>query len=150
MSLFSRRNKSQVLASVGTGYSVLDAQLTLRGDIDTAGSLRVDGRLEGSVVRAEVVMIGAGATIVGNVQAKEVIVGGAVQGNVVASGRVELQKTATVTGDIESGAIHIQEGGAVHGRLMVRPSASNDRKRAARDAAVRTQDGAAPAAPAAA
>lgn len=145
MSLFSRRNQTQVLASVGTGYSVLDAQLTMRGDIETAGSLRVDGRLEGSITRAEVVMIGEGATIVGNVHAREVIVGGAVQGNVVATGRVELQKTATVTGDIESGAIHIQEGGAVHGRLAVRASAEG-KKRGSKDAPARTQDGAATAA----
>lgn len=149
MSLFSRTKKTQVLASVGTGYSVLDAQLAMRGDIQTDGSLRVDGRLEGSILRADVVMIGVGATIVGNVHAKEVIVGGAVQGNVMATGRVELQKTATVTGDIESAAIHIQEGGAVHGRLMVRPTTDN-RKRSAKDAAPRTQDGTAPAAPAAA
>ncbi len=149
MSLFSRRKKTQVLASVGTGYSVLDAQLTMRGDIETDGSLRVDGRLEGSIVRAEVVMIGAGATIVGNVHAKEVIVGGAVQGNVLAAGRVELQKTATVTGDIESGTIFIQEGGAVHGRLTVRP-APDGRKRSSKDAAARTPDGTAAAAPAAA
>lgn len=149
MSLFSRRKKTQVLASVGTGYSVLDAQLTVRGDIETEGSLRVDGRLEGSILRAEVVMIGAGATIVGSVQAKEVIVGGTVQGNVLASGRVELQKTATVSGDIESGTIFIQEGGAVLGRLAVRPPAEG-RKRSAKDAGARSQDGPATAAPAAA
>lgn len=148
MSLFSRRKKTQVLASVGTGYSVLDAQLTVRGDIETEGSLRVDGRLEGSILRAEVVMIGAGATIVGNVQAKEVIVGGTVQGNVLAAGRVELQKTATVSGDIESGTIFIQEGGAVLGRLAVRPPAEG-RKRS-KDAGTRAPDGPATAAPAAA
>lgn len=150
MSLFSRRKKTQVLASVGTGYSVLDAQLVMRGDIQTDGSLRVDGRLEGSILRAEVVMIGAGASIVGNVQAKEVIVGGTVQGNVTAAARVELQKTATVSGDIESGAIFIQEGGAVLGRLAVRPSSEGRKQRAAKDAAARTPDGTASAAPAAA
>jgi cytoskeletal protein CcmA (bactofilin family) len=120
---------------------VLDAQLTLRGDVETDGTLRVDGRLEGSIRRADVVVIGTGASVTGDISAREVIVGGTVQGNFTATTRVELQPTAVVTGDIEAGAIMIHEGGAVQGRLSVNPAAPKERPartKASRNAPVPT------------
>lgn len=119
MSLFKRRSDPNNLPVTGAGYSVLDAQLTVRGDIETDGTLRVDGRLDGSIRRADIVVIGNGATVVGDISAREVIVGGSVQGNVTATTRIELQPSAVVTGDIDAGAIMIQEGCVVQGRLTV-------------------------------
>ncbi|HKW11752.1 MAG TPA: polymer-forming cytoskeletal protein [Gemmatimonadaceae bacterium] len=120
MSLFKKRRPDpNNLPTTGAGYSVLDAQLSVRGDIETEGTLRVDGKLDGSIRRADVVVIGEGATVVGDISAREVIVGGSVQGNVVATTRIELQPSAVVTGDIDAGAIMIQEGCVVQGRLTV-------------------------------
>lgn len=120
MSLFKKRRPDpNNLPTTGAGYSVLDAQLSVRGDIETDGTLRVDGKLDGSIRRADVVVIGEGATVIGDISAREVIVGGSVQGNVVATTRIELQPSAVVTGDIDAGAIMIQEGCVVQGRLTV-------------------------------
>jgi cytoskeletal protein CcmA (bactofilin family) len=117
-----RKRKPAAPPPMGDGYSVLDSQLTIMGDIETDGTLRIDGRLEGSVRRAGVVILGVGATIVGNVSAGEVVVGGSVQGDIRAVQRVELQPTAVVTGDVEAGTVLIQEGGVLRGRLCVRPT----------------------------
>ena len=127
MSLFKSRPDASAPSTSGAGYSVLDAQLTVRGDIETEGTLRVDGRLEGSIRRADVVVIGTGASVVGDISAREVIVGGTVEGNVTATTRVELQPSAVVTGDIDAGAIMIHEGGAVQGRLCVNATAPKER-----------------------
>jgi cytoskeletal protein CcmA (bactofilin family) len=100
---------------------VLDAQLALTGDLETAGSIRIDGRLEGTVRRADTVVLGVGATMSGDVHAREVVIGGTVTGNVHATERVELQATAIVTGDILTQTILVQEGGVVNGRVLMRP-----------------------------
>ena len=128
MTLFKRRESSGGHA-VGDSYSILHASLTVFGDIETDGTLRIDGRLEGSVRRAGIVILGPGASIQGSVTAREVIIGGTVQGNIEASERVEVQPTAVVTGDIESGAILMHEGGAVRGRLCVRSIAQEGARR---------------------
>lgn len=128
MSLFKRRHDSTAPSTPGAGYSVLDANLAVRGDIETDGTLRIDGRLEGSIRRADVVVLGTGSTVVGDINAREVIVGGTVEGNVTASERAELQPSAVVTGDIEAGAIMIHEGCAVQGRLSVNPEAASERQ----------------------
>ena len=122
MSLLARRSgPTSTPAPAGTGYSLLDAQLSVSGDLDTVGSLRIDGKLEGNVRRADTVVLGVGATMSGDVHAREVVIGGTITGNVHATERVELQATAIVTGDILTQTILVQEGGVVNGRVLMRP-----------------------------
>lgn len=124
MSIFGRRDTSPIPT---TNFSVLDSHITVTGDLETDGALRIDGRLEGTINRADIIVVGAGASIVGDVNAREVIVGGSVTGNIFASQRTELQSTGIVAGDIRSAAILIQEGGVVQGRLYIHPiSGSGD------------------------
>jgi cytoskeletal protein CcmA (bactofilin family) len=123
MSLFSRRETSPIPS---TNFSVLDSHVTVHGDIETDGALRIDGRVEGSIHRADLVVIGQGASVVGDVTAREVIVGGAVTGNIFAAQRTELQTSGIVAGDIRSAAILVQEGGVVQGRLYIHPISGAD------------------------
>jgi len=118
MGMFSRREVSPLPS---TNFSVLDSHCTAHGDIETDGALRVDGRLEGSIHKADLVVIGEGASVVGDVTAREVIVGGSVTGNIFAAQRTELQSNGIVAGDIRSAAILVHEGGVVQGRLYIHP-----------------------------
>ena len=122
MSLLARRSgPTSTPTAAGSGYSLLDAQLVVTGDLDTGGSLRIDGKLDGSVRRADTVVLGVGAAMSGDVHAREVVIGGTIPGNVHATERVELQATAIVTGDILTQTILVQEGGVVNGRVLMRP-----------------------------
>ena len=122
MSLLARRSgPTSTPTAAGSGYSLLDAQLVVTGDLDTGGSLRIDGKLDGSVRRADTVVLGVGAAMSGDVHAREVVIGGTITGNVHATERVELQATAIVTGDILTQTILVQEGGVVNGRVLMRP-----------------------------
>ena len=122
MSLLARRSgPTSTPSPAGSGYSLLDAQLSVSGDLDTGGSLRIDGKLEGNIRRADTVVLGVGATMSGDVHAREVVIGGTITGNVHATERVELQATAIVTGDILTQTILVQEGGVVNGRVLMRP-----------------------------
>ena len=113
--------------AAASGFSLLDANLAVTGDLQTAGSLRIEGRLEGSILKADSVVIGVGATVTGDVYAREVVLGGTLTGNVHASERVELQATAVVTGDVHTVSVLVQEGGVVNGRARSSaPSAGPD------------------------
>ncbi|WP_411281521.1 bactofilin family protein [Gemmatimonas sp.] len=117
MSMFSRRPAR----AATSGYSVIDDELMISGDICTKGTIRVDGRVEGAVHRADTLIIGAGGTVVGNIEAREVVIGGTLHGNLTVSERVEVQATATVRGDIRAEAVQLLEGGAVHGHIAIGP-----------------------------
>jgi cytoskeletal protein CcmA (bactofilin family) len=118
MRIFSRRRSASPAVDV-SGYSLLHASLTITGDLATTGSIRIDGRLEGSVLKADSVVLGVGASISGDVHAREVVLGGTLSGNVHASERVELQSTAVVTGDVHTLSVLVQEGGIVNGRVLM-------------------------------
>lgn len=128
MRLFSRRKAPSTTSkpvAAGKGYSLLDSQLSVSGDLETIGSLRIEGSLDGSVLSADSVVVGAGSRISGDIHAREVVVGGTITGNVHASERVELQATAVVTGDVHTGTILVQEGGVVNGRVLMGPAGSS-------------------------
>jgi cytoskeletal protein CcmA (bactofilin family) len=124
MGIFRRRPDAPSLAA--SSYSVFDSHLTVNGDVETDGSLRVDGRLEGNIHRANIVVVGTGASIIGDVTAHEVVVGGTVTGNITATARVELKSTGAVAGNIHAAAILIHEGGTVQGRLSIQAIGAGD------------------------
>lgn len=134
MSLLSRRTDSRS-PDVGSGFSLLDRQLSLVGDLDTGGSLRIDGELTGTIRRADTVVIGAGARMTGDIFAREVIIGGTLAGSVYASERVELQPTAIVNGSIVTQVVLVQEGGVVNGRIEMQPTAGGASVQLLRDGA---------------
>src|SRR5918999_4559585 len=120
MKLSFSRNGSAPEAPAPAGYSVIDAQMFVRGDLATDGTIRVDGRLEGSIVRSDIVVIGAKASVIGNIVAREVVVAGSVEGNITAESRVELDSAAVVIGDILAGSILTHEGAQIRGTVVIR------------------------------
>jgi cytoskeletal protein CcmA (bactofilin family) len=120
MKLFTRRRKS---GPASDGYSVIDAQLVITGDLASDGTIRVDGKVEGALHTVDTLIIGAGACVVGNVQAREVVIGGELRGSLRVSGRVEVQQSGTVHGDIQAAAVMLAEGGTVDGHVVVHPLA---------------------------
>jgi len=115
MALFARRGP----LPEATGYSVVDEQLIIRGEVNTQGTIRVDGRIEGRLHKADTLIVGTNGVITGDVEAREVIVAGTVEGNVTADSRVEIQATASVRGDIRSTTMMLHEGGVVNGHLLI-------------------------------
>ena len=108
-----------------TGYSVIDNQLSISGDLNTEGTVRVDGRVEGTLHRADTLIIAAGGVVIGDVEAREVVIGGELCGTLTVSGRVEVQATASVEGDIRAAAVMLLEGGTVRGHVAIHPIGSN-------------------------
>src|SRR5437867_4646167 len=100
MGLFGSRASGQ-----SSGYSVIDDRLTIRGELETDGTVRIDGRVEGTVHRAGMLIVGAGGVVGGDVEAREVVVAGTIEGNVHASVRIEIEAGATVHGEIRANAM---------------------------------------------
>jgi cytoskeletal protein CcmA (bactofilin family) len=102
-----------------TGYSVINDRLVIRGELDTDGTVRVDGRVEGATHRAGTLIVGTGGHVVGNVEARDVIVAGVIQGNVHAAGRIQIEAGASVLGEIRANALVLLEGAMVHGLVSI-------------------------------
>jgi len=81
--------------------------------------VRIEGRVKGTVRAGAQVLIGQGAQLEGDLHTKEAVVGGDVIGSIHATERVELQPTASVTGNITTPRIAVLEGGKVSGEVRI-------------------------------
>jgi cytoskeletal protein CcmA (bactofilin family) len=120
--------------------SIISSGMKITGDLECAGVVKIDGRIDGSVTGARQVLLGRGGAVHGNVVADEIVIGGVVDGGVVAGERLELQATAVVNGDIETKSIIVLEGARING--VVRMSDSGASSRSSRPEALRIATGA--------
>lgn len=97
--------------------SFISAELTLEGKIEGNGHVRVAGRFKGDVNVQGDLTIEKGATISGQVSAKNVVVEGTLEGNILRAERVELRQTAAVTGDVKAGSLIVAAGSKMRGQV---------------------------------
>jgi cytoskeletal protein CcmA (bactofilin family) len=107
--------------------SIISSGMRITGDLECAGVVKVDGRVDGSVTGARQVLLGRGGAVHGNVIADEVVVGGVVDGGIHAAERLELQGTAVVNGDIETKSIVVLEGAKINGVVRMNDAVATSR-----------------------
>ena len=94
------------------------------GNIETIGTIRIDGLLEGHI-QADWVILGEKATVKGNIIARGIVVGGKIEGNLLAKEVVDVKAKGVISGDIEAGEFLVVEGGVLNGRVSMLIDASN-------------------------
>jgi cytoskeletal protein CcmA (bactofilin family) len=104
-----------------SGLSIIGAGMTIIGDVETDGVVKVEGRVKGSVRATQQILLAPGGMVEGNLETKEAIIGGEVRGMVRAEERVEVQASSSIHGDIVTAKIAIIEGGQVNGEIKMGP-----------------------------
>ena len=100
-------------------FSIIASDMTVIGDLETEGVVRVEGRVKGTVRVGTQVLVAAGAVIEGDLHAQEAVIAGQVSGAIHARERVELQSTAMVAGDVLTPRISIIEGARMTGEVKM-------------------------------
>jgi cytoskeletal protein CcmA (bactofilin family) len=103
--------------------SVIDAWLTITGNLQSEGEVQVDGQINGDIRCAHLV-VGKDATVTGNIVAEEVVVRGKVTG-VIRANRVILQDSARVESEIFHKRLAIEEGAVFEGQSRLREEPMN-------------------------
>jgi cytoskeletal protein CcmA (bactofilin family) len=91
----------------------LDEDSEIEGRYTCSGTVVFDAKFSGEITSKDTLIIGERGVVHANVQAVNLVVRGELVGDVAASARVELKRTARVTGNIEA-PIVVMEEGAVH------------------------------------
>jgi len=100
-------------------FSIIASDMTVIGDLETEGVVRIEGRVRGTVRVGSQVLVAAGAVIEGDLHTQEAVIAGQVSGAIHARERVELQASAMVAGDILTPRISIIEGARVSGEVKM-------------------------------
>lgn len=102
------RNKEKLESFIGPNSN-------FKGDINIAGTLRIDGSIEGNI-NADWVILSEKGFLKGDITARGIIIGGKIEGNLKAEEIVEIKSKGQVYGDIFSNKLSIVEGGIFNGR----------------------------------
>lgn len=108
--------------------TILGAGTKIDGNINTKGSLRVEGTVVGEIKVEGDLFIGEDAKIKTKVKARNVIVAGKIEGNITAQNKLEILPTGKVAGDIEMKTIKIEEGAKFEGNSKILDNSMNSSK----------------------
>jgi cytoskeletal protein CcmA (bactofilin family) len=103
--------------------------VVIKGEVSGNESLYIDGRVEGSVTfKDHRVTVGRNGVVQANISAREVVIMGKVTGNVECSDRVDIRSEGTLTGDVVSARISVEDGAMLRGSVQLNPTEQKHEK----------------------
>lgn len=91
----------------------------VEGNIETKGSLRIDGKVKGIVKSGDTLTVGSSGEIIGEVHVKNAIIGGKIEGDVNIEQKLVLESTSSLSGNIRANRLIIDEGAFFTGKSQM-------------------------------
>ncbi|MCG6957110.1 MAG: polymer-forming cytoskeletal protein [Gemmatimonadetes bacterium] len=102
-----------------TVISIIGPGMTVVGDCQTEGTVRVEGTVRGSVSAGKAVVVGRDGLVEGDITTQDAVISGTVRGALVAESRLELQATCRIEGDIRVRRMQLEEGAILNGTVQM-------------------------------
>ncbi len=105
-------------------FAHIGKSVVIKGELSGSEDLYVDGTVDGNIeLRNHTLTVGPNGNVKADVSAKAVVIQGKLDGSVNASDRVDLRKSAVVTGDVTTQRIAIEEGAFLKGKVDIQKEA---------------------------
>jgi len=99
-----------MVAKLGEVHTLLGKGSEFEGKLTFEGQVRIDGTFSGQIFTKDVLVIGDGAKVTGEINAGTIIVNGTVEGDIRATEAVELHQPGRVKGTIETPSLSMDKG----------------------------------------
>jgi cytoskeletal protein CcmA (bactofilin family) len=90
--------------------NLIGAGTTIKGDVESAGDIRIDGNLRGNLRTKGKVVIGTTGLVKGAVNCRHSDVEGKIEGKIIVNELLSLKATSTILGDIAAKRLAIEPG----------------------------------------
>jgi cytoskeletal protein CcmA (bactofilin family) len=97
----------------------LDKGTNITGELEFAGTLRIDGNFHGSISTGDTLIIGEHAMVHADIRAGDVEIHGQVLGTIEAKRRVEISVSGRVRGDVHAPVLIVNPGAQLDGRTRM-------------------------------
>jgi len=91
-------------------FMIVNKNASFKGNIDTYGSIKIDGFFEGNISSNEDVYIGPLGKIDGDIEAKTIFVSGEIKGNIIAKDKIHLKSSSKIEGEVVTNNFIVEEG----------------------------------------
>ena len=109
-------------------HSIIGADVIIRGDIELSGGLIVYGTILGTITTEGPIRVAKSGSVLGNIIASDIHIGGKVEGNVIVKDRAVLGSFSTLVGDLTYKHLLIEEGAQFKGKCELVSSVSDGLK----------------------
>jgi cytoskeletal protein CcmA (bactofilin family) len=106
--------------------SLIGEHTSFEGTLKTEGSVRLLGSIQGEIESKSTIIVEEKARVTARLTGAQVTVAGQVDGQIYCEGRVEIRPTGRVTGEINAGALIVQEGAYFEGNSKMATGGSNN------------------------
>jgi cytoskeletal protein CcmA (bactofilin family) len=107
--------------AISVEQATIGRSLVVKGEISGSESLYIDGKVEGSVTLSDSrVTIGRNGSVAANISAREVVILGKVHGNIQCTDRLDIRSEGSLTGDVVTQRISVEDGAILKGSVQVR------------------------------
>ena len=103
----------------------LDQGTNVTGELQFAGTLRIDGNFHGSIAAGDILVIGEHAVVHADITVGEIEIHGRIFGRIEAKRRVEVFPTGRIRGDVHSPMLVMQPGAIFDGRSFMSADSSS-------------------------
>ena len=105
---------------VNPSGGLVTSTITIKGEIRGREDLYIDGNIQGTIQLSEGrVTVGPHGKITADIDAREIVVRGTVKGAVRGRERVEVGRTADISGNVVTLRIAIEEGALIHSKVEI-------------------------------
>ncbi len=136
----SNLNNQNKTISAPIEQATIGRTVVIKGELTAAEALYIDGRIEGKIsMQDHRVTIGRNGSVQANINAREVVVMGKVNGNIDCTDRVDIRSEGSVTGDVSTIRISVEDGAVLKGGIEVRSAEHRQQKQQAQSKSVETK-----------
>ena len=95
----------------------LGSDALFKGTLSFEGTVRIDGRFEGTVQTKDTLVVGETGDMQADVDVGILVCKGKLKGTVVASKKIEMHPASKITGNVKTPAVSIELGAVLDGQL---------------------------------
>lgn len=117
--MLTRKDPSEIDRNSGELNTIIGRGSVIEGTLTVQSSLRVDGKIIGTVQVADSLIVGKDGEIEGEVRVKNAVIGGKVKNKIIATGKVVLEAKSLVYGEVKTSRLVIDEGAVFEGRCVM-------------------------------
>ncbi len=117
--MFKTGTSKKELEELGSASTIIAKNATLEGNLETAGNLRIEGRLVGNIRCKAKVAMGESSLVEGDIFTQNAEIAGRVKGHLEIAGLLILKPTAIIDGDIIAGKIMLETGATFNGNCKM-------------------------------
>lgn len=97
--------------------SIIGPGMTVVGNCESDGTIRIEGTVNGSVKAGKAVVIGKQGLVSGDIMTQDAVISGRMEGTLVAASRLEVQATSHIEGEVHTRRMQLEEGAVLNGTV---------------------------------